>query len=456
MRIFVVDDERIIRVSLADELRDTGHQVLEFAHAQAALLQLREAEPDLIITDLSMPGMDGIEFMKKAKEYNPDIQVMMMTAFSTVDNAVEAMKLGAYDYFTKPFETDAMLMAVNRIQELIAIKDENKYLRKQFIPKYNMEAFIGKSPRIQEVFELVKLVANTNTTVLITGETGTGKELLTNIIHFNSDRKDKPFIKVNCAVLNKEIFESELFGYEKGAYTGADKSQKGRFELADGGTLYLDDIDDMPLHLQVKLLRALEEREIERVGSTESIKVDIRVIASTKVDLKDKVAKGEFREDLYYRLSVFPVNIPPLRERKEDLKALVEHFILRYAGKESISIDKEALDILMKYSFPGNTREVKNLIERLVLLARNNRITADMIPPDIRFGNQTLLCTSFENRNLNEILAEVEQNAILKALDKAGGNKSKAASLLGIPPSTLKSKIPKLFNTDNPDHTDTP
>ena len=448
MHIFVVDDERIIRVSLADELRDAGHQVLEFANAQAALSQLRESEPELIITDLSMPGMDGIGFLKRIKEFNPDIQVLMMTAYSTVNNAVEAMKLGAYDYFTKPFETDEMLLAVNRVQELIAIKDENKYLRKQVIPKYNLEAFVGKSASILDVFELVKLVSNTNTTVLITGETGTGKELLTNIIHFNSDRKDKPFIKVNCAVLNKEIFESELFGYEKGAYTGAEKSQKGRFELADEGTLYLDDIDDMPLHLQVKLLRALEEREIERVGGTESIKINIRVIASTKVDLREKVAKGEFREDLYYRLSVFPINIPPLRERKDDLRALVEHFIERYAGKEPVTIDKEALDILMKYGFPGNTREVKNLIERLVLLAKDQRITPELIPTDIKFGNNNMLCTSLENRNLNDILQEVEQNAILKALEKTGGNKSKAAGLLGIPPSTLKSKIPKLFHQD--------
>lgn len=446
MKIFVVDDERIIRVSLADELRDAGYQVQEFASASAALAQIRDLEPDLIITDLSMPGMDGIELLHRVKIFNQDIQVMMMTAYSTVDNAVQAMKMGAYDYFTKPFETEEMLLAVKRVEEFISVKDENKYLRKQIIPKYSFDAFVGKSPAIEEVFKLVRLVANSTSTVLITGETGTGKELLTNIIHFNSDRKNKPFIKVSCAILNKEIFESELFGYKKGAYTGADKSQKGRFELAHTGTLYLDDIDDMPLHLQVKLLRALEEREIERVGGTDPIKVDIRVIASTKVDLKEMVAQGKFREDLYYRLSVFPIHIPPLRDRREDLKGLILHFVDQFSGKEEVKIDDEALNYLCNYSFPGNTREVKNLMERLVLLAVDGIITTDLIPADIKFGNKNMLCTSIENRNLNEILIEVEQNAILKALDKTGGNKSKAAALLGIPASTLKSKIPKLFN----------
>ena len=445
MRIFVVDDERIIRVSVADDLRDAGYQVVEFANAKAALAQIRDVEPDLVITDLSMPEMDGIEFIRKLKAYNSNIQVIMMTAFSTVNNAVNAMKLGAYDYFTKPFEPEKLLNAVNHIKELVTIKSENEYLRNQVLPKYDMSAFVGESKEVKQVFDLVKLVARTNSTVLITGETGTGKELLTNIIHYNSERKNNPFIKVSCAVLNKEIFESELFGYEKGAYTGADKSQKGRFELADSGTLYLDDIDDMPLHLQVKLLRALEEREIERVGGTESIKINIRVIASTKVDLLDKVASGEFREDLYYRLNVFPIHIPPIRERKEDLNTLVNHFIENFAPSERITVEENAMDLLMNYDFPGNTREIKNLIERLVLLAKNNVITADTIPADIRYGRNDLLCTSFDNRNLNEILLEVEKNAIIKALDKSGGNKSKAAALLGIPASTLKSKIPKLF-----------
>lgn len=445
MRIFVVDDERIIRVSLVDELRDAGYSVHEFSAANAALAQLAVLEPEIIISDLSMPGIDGIEFLKKIKMINPEIQVIIMTAYSTVDTAVEAMKLGAYDYITKPFETDAILLTIQRAAELCSIKDENAYLRKEIQSKFDMSTFVSTNETILDLFEHVKIVANTNTTILITGETGTGKELLTNIIHFNSDRKNKPLIKVSCAILNKEIFESELFGHEKGAFTGADSVKKGRFELANGGTLYLDDIDDMPLKLQVKLLRALEEREIERVGGTDPIKIDIRVIASTKVDLKEKVGKGEFREDLFYRLSVFPLNIPPLRGRVDDVKALIDHFIRYFAGKNEVTIEKEALNCLLKYSFPGNTREIKNLIERLVLLAKNNVITYDLIPMDIKSDSKSLVFTNIENRTLNEILIEVEQNAINKALEMSGGNKSKAAEILGIPASTLKSKLPKLF-----------
>ncbi|MGE5357323.1 MAG: sigma-54-dependent transcriptional regulator [Deltaproteobacteria bacterium] len=445
MRIFVVDDERIIRVTLVDELRDAGYTVNEFSSANAALAQLAELEPDLVITDLSMPGMDGIEFLKRIKSFNSEIQVIVITAYSTVSTAVNAMKLGAYDYVTKPFESDEIIHTVHRVKELCSIKDENTYLRNQIQSKFDMSSFVGTNESILNLFEHVKIVAGTNTTILISGETGTGKELLTNIIHFNSDRKNKPLIKVSCAILNKEVFESELFGHEKGAFTGAESIRKGRFELASGGTLYLDDIDDMPLNLQVKLLRALEEREIERVGGMQSIKIDIRVIASTKVDLKEKVAKGEFREDLYYRLSVFPLIIPPLRERKEDIKPLIRHFINTFSGKNEISLEPEALNCLMSYNFPGNIREVKNLIERLVLLAKNNLITYDLLPADIRMGSKNIVCTNIENRTLTEILTEVEQNAILKALEISGGNKSKAADILGIPASTLKSKLPRLF-----------
>lgn len=451
MRVFVVDDERIIRVTLVDELRDAGYTVNEFSSANAAMAQLSELEPDIVITDLSMPGMDGIEFLKRIKSFNSEIQVIIITAYSTVSTAVNAMKLGAYDYVTKPFESDDIILTVARVKELCNIKDENAYLRTQIQSKFDMSSFVGSNENILNLFDHIKILANTNTTILITGETGTGKELLTNIIHFNSDRKNKPLIKVSCAILNKEVFESELFGHEKGAFTGAESIRKGRFELANGGTLYLDDIDDMPLNLQVKLLRALEEREIERVGGMQSIKIDIRVIASTKADLKEKVAKGEFREDLYYRLGVFPLNIPPLRERKEDLKPLIKHFINTFSGKNEITIQDEALNCLMNYSFPGNTREVKNLIERLVLLARNNVITYELIPLDIRVGNRSVVCTNIENRTLTEILTEVEQNAIIKALEISGGNKSKAAEILGIPASTLKSKLPRLFQDSNKD-----
>jgi DNA-binding NtrC family response regulator len=443
MKVFVVDDERIIRVTLADDLRDEGYQVIEFSNASSALAHLNEVEPDIVITDLKMPGLTGIEFLKKLKEYNPAIHVILMTAFSTVNTAVEAMKLGAYDYIRKPFENEKMIITVKRIEELIKVKTENKFLREEVQPKYDLSAFVGKTPKVQELFDLIKIVADKDTSVLITGETGTGKELLTKVVHFNSNRRKKPLVKVSCAILSREIFESELFGHEKGAFTGAEKARKGRFEHADTGTIYLDDIDDVPLDLQVKLLRVLEEREVERVGGREAIKIDIRVIASTKKDLRKLVDEGKFREDLFYRLNVFPLNIPPLRERVEDIVEMAKHFVATFSPTEKISIEKEVFDILKKYPFPGNARELRNLCERLVLLSKNNVIDSSIIPPDIKFPQQVVSSTSFDNKSLNDILMEVEQNAIQNALEKSHGNKAKAAEILGLPASTLKSKIAK-------------
>jgi DNA-binding NtrC family response regulator len=445
LKIYVVDDERIIRVTTADDLRESGYSVLEFASAKSALVHMKENGPDvdIIITDLKMPEMDGLEFMKRAKEMNPEIYILLMTAHASVDTAVKAMKLGAWDYIPKPFSMDELLINIQRIEELKQVKDENKQLRKQVSKSFDLSAFIGKSIETSEVFNLVKIVAQKSTTVLITGETGTGKELLTNIIHYNSDRAKKPLIKVSCAILSREIFESELFGHVKGAFTGADVAKTGRFELANHGTLYLDDIDDVPYDLQVKLLRALEEGEIEKVGGTETVKVDARVIASTKKDLKQMVAEGKFREDLFYRLNVFPIKLPPLRERPTDIEILAQHFASEYSSGKVI-IEKEALDILKKYPFPGNVREMRNLMERLVLLSGDNSIQSGIIPLEVRFPDKHPSYIYFENKPLEELLHEVESNAIREALVRSGGNKAKAAELLSIPVSTLKSKIEKL------------
>lgn len=446
LKIFVVDDERIVRVTTADDLRDAGYAVREFASGQAAIQYLSdtEEEVDIIITDLKMPNMDGLEFLVKAKDLRPNTFVLLMTAFATVDTAVEAMKLGAYDYISKPFNIEELLLTIARIKELKEVRDENRQLRTQVQKKFDTKNFIGKSRETQKVFDLVEIIANKNTTVLITGETGTGKELLTNIIHFNSNRSKKPLIKVSCAILSREIFESELFGHEKGAFTGAEKQKIGRFELANSGTLYLDDIDDMPFDLQVKLLRALEEGEIERVGGTETIKIDVRVIASTKKDLKQMVNEGKFREDLFYRLNVFPINLPPLRERPNDIELLAAHFVEEFSQGVKIEIHPEAMELIKRHPFSGNVRELKNLMERLVLLAKDSTIDKNILPIDVRFPGKQHTCFYFDNKPLDEILREVETNAISDALLRSGGNKAKAAQILGVPASTLKSRIEKL------------
>lgn len=443
MRIYIVDDERIIRVSLADELKDAGYEVNEFAHAGQALAQMTEIMPDIIITDLKMPNINGIEFLKRINKINKNIFVVLMTAYSTVSTAVEAMKLGAYDYIEKPFDNEKMLIIIERIIKIKQVVDENKELKIKLKQDYDFSSYVGESPKVSEIFDLVKIVAKKSTSVLLVGETGTGKELLTNIIHYNSSRSKKPLVKVSCAILNREIFESELFGHVKGAFTGALSDKIGRFEMANEGTLYLDDIDDVPLDLQVKLLRALEEREIERVGGNKIIKIDIRLIASTKKDLKKMVDEGKFREDLFYRLNVFPIFLPPLRERPEDITKLVKHFVSVYSDNNEKQIDNEVFDVLQKYPFHGNVRELRNISERLTLLSTDNKINKSIIPYEIKYPDFKPSCFSFDKKSLVEILEEVERNVILTALDKSYGNKAKAAELIGIPASTLKSKIAK-------------
>jgi len=443
MKIFVVDDERIIRVSLADELRDAGFEVFEYANASSAFMQIRNLKPNIIITDLNMPEMNGIEFLEKIKSFDKNIFVVLMTAYSSVSTAIEAMKFGAYDYIEKPFDNNKILKIIKHIIDFKNLKDENQDLKTKLKQDYDFSAFVGSSAKVIETFNLIKIVAQKLTTVLLVGETGTGKELITNIIHYNSSRNKKPLVKVSCAILSREIFESELFGHVKGAFTGATSDKKGRFEMANGGTLYLDDIDDVPIDLQVKLLRALEEREIERVGGTKPHNIDIRLIASTKKDLRKMVDDGLFREDLYYRLNIFPIHLPSLRERPNDITKLTKHFVSKYSDNIPIQIDSEVFDILQKYPFPGNVRELRNLAERLSLLSIDNRINIDIIPYEIKFpGNKpTQLC--YDEKTLVEILEEVEKNAITKAMDKTHGNKAKAAEILGLPVSTFKSKMAK-------------
>lgn len=443
-KIMVVDDERIIRVTTADDLRDAGYIVMECANAQAALLGLKDFKPNIVISDIKMPGMSGVELLDKIKIFNLEISVIIMTAHGSIESAVQTLKMGAYDYLLKPFLKDEILIIIERIIELQSVKLENKIFRSSIATKYDYSSYIGEIDSNKELFNLVNLVAETDSTVLIIGETGTGKEHITNIIHFNSQRKNKPFVKVSCAILSREIFESELFGHVKGAFTGAEADKKGRFELADEGTLYLDDIDDLPMDLQVKLLRVLQEGEIERVGSSSTIKIDIRLIASTKKDLRKMVNEGKFREDLYYRLNIFPIKLLPLRARNKDIKKIFPFYVAKYAAGRNLLISPEVYLILESYPWPGNIRELKNIAERMVILATHDPIIESKHVP-VGIKTSTLISEKSINlhKSLEETMNDIEINAIKSALEKSNQNKTKAAEILGIPPSTLRTKMEK-------------
>ncbi|MFQ5649936.1 MAG: sigma-54-dependent transcriptional regulator [bacterium] len=446
MKILIVEDEEIQRVSLQDDLRDAGYETAAAASARAALNLMAKESFDVIISDLKMPGIDGITLLKKIREIQPDTTVIMMTAYATVETAVQAMKSGAYDYFTKPFSMDEMLLLLERVKDYRRVVAENIRLKEELERQYSFGQLIGKSNAMREIYKQLEIVAPTEATVLIEGETGTGKEMVANAIHYNSPRKDKPFIKVSCAMLSKDILESELFGHERGAFTGAVKQKRGRFELASGGSIFLDEVDDIPIELQVKLLRVLEERTFERVGGTETFKIDVRVIAATKSNLRELVAKGRFREDLFYRLNIYPIKLPPLRERKEDIQLFFTHFVREFRQGEIPEIDPRVYQDLMDYSWPGNVREFKNVVERLMLSCRCNPIVPDCLPGEIRerrFGVRPAPNEMDKPLALEATVADLEKALISQALAKTGGNKAKAAELLSIPTSTLKSKINK-------------
>ncbi len=443
LKIFVVEDERILRVSLTDELRDAGYMVEAFEDGRRALARFQKQPADVVISDIKMPGMDGLELLEKIKQARQDTFVILITAYGSIDSAVHAMKKGAYDYITKPFKIDELLIRLQHIEDILRLRQENIRFQSEFQTQFGYQAFVGSSKAVQETLELVRTVAESKTTVLITGETGTGKELLANILHYNSDRRKKPLVKVSCAILSREVFESELFGHEKGAFTGATKARPGRFELADGGTLYLDDVDDIPLDLQVKLLRVLQEGELERVGGNETIRVDVRVVASTKAELRQLVSEGRFREDLYYRLNVFPIHLVPLRERKEDIPELVQHFIRMQAPERDIRVPDTVMQCLMNYDWPGNIRELKNIVERLILLSRGQELDPGKLPLELLQPAAVSPEVCLGQKPLEQVMADVEANMIRQALEQTGGNRSRAAGLLGIPESTLRSKMKK-------------
>lgn len=445
MKIIIIEDEKTKRITMNDALIKDGYNVESFEDPVVAISYLQESDVDLVITDVRLPKMDGFEVLQKVKELNPHTAVVMMTAFGTIESAVEAMKLGAYDYLTKPFSIDQLLLLVKKFGRFKKLEEENISLKEKLQERYSFHNIIGKSKPMQDLYDLIETISSSDVAVLVEGDSGTGKEMVANAIHYNSLRKDGPFIKLSCALLNESLLESELFGHEKGAFTGAIKLKKGRFELAHNGTIFLDDVDDIPISSQVKLLRLLQEKEFERVGGNTTIKADVRVICATKIDLWEKAKLNQFREDLYYRLRVIPVKLPPLCERKEDIPLLIDHF-LKKVSKTTLHFTPEAIELLTSYSWPGNVRQLENSIYRISALIKGIEITKEMIPSDLipTKNEKTMFDISEANQiNLEKMIQEVESSAINWAIRKSDHNQSKAAELLGIKRTTLRDKMKK-------------
>ena len=431
-RILVVDDEASARSALSEILTDEGYKVRTAADGFRAVAAAGEFAPDVVLTDLKMPGMDGLTLLARLKEADPEVAVVLMTAFGAVESAVEAMRAGASDYLTKPLNSDELLVIIQRCLEGVELRRETKRMKKQLAERYSFANIVGQSPEMQTVFKSVEQVAPSRATVLITGESGTGKELIASAIHHNSDRKDRPFVKLHCAALAETLLESELFGHERGAFTGADRRRVGRFEQADGGTLFLDEIGEISPTTQVKLLRVLQEHEFERVGGNQTQKVDVRLVAATNRDLRKMVEQGKFREDLYYRLNVINLHLPPLRQRSDDIPALAMHFLQRFAKEDSKQVqrlDDATLRILRTYPWPGNVRELENVMERAVVLVDGPVVLPRHLPGE-------LITAADEQDDHPKIpgssLADIERHAILKTLEFVGGSTTRAAQILGI------------------------
>ena len=441
-QILVVDDEDRIRQSLNGILKDEGYEVLEAKDGSQALKQVESDPPDLVLLDIWMPGMDGMEVLEKMKGQIPNLPVIMISGHGNIELAVKAVKLGAYDFIEKPLSLEKVLLTVNNALLFSRLEQENRALRQAIQRKYEI---VGRSPEVQQLKEQIKIVAPTNGWVLINGENGTGKELVARGVHAQSLRAEKPFVEVNCAAIPEELIESELFGHEKGSFTGALTKKRGKFDLANEGTIFLDEIADMSLKTQAKILRILQEQKFERVGGTEMIYVDVRVIAATNRELLEEIQKGKFREDLYYRLNVIPIVVPPLRERKADTPLLVEHFITAFClenNKELKKISPEAMELLTAYSWPGNVRELKNIVERMVIMTRGGIIEAKDVPDPVRAQPKAPLEFSFFDYSLlRDARREFEKRFILKKLLENEENISKTAEVIGIERSNLHRKI---------------
>jgi two-component system NtrC family response regulator len=452
--ILIVDDEKNYLRILSAVMEDEGYEVLTAPDGPTALEIQKKSDLDLILTDMKMPGMNGIELLESVKAIDPDLPVIMMTAHGTVDKAVEAMQKGAYSYILKPFDNDRLIIFAQKAAATYQVVKENRRLRDAVKSQFRFGNIIAKSQNMRDVFKTIQKVALSNATVLVEGESGTGKELVAKSIHFNSPRRDQPFIAVNCSALAESLLESELFGHEKGAFTGAAAMKKGRFELADGGTLFLDEIGELSANLQVKLLRVLQEKTIERVGGIRTIAVDIRIIAATNKNLKEEMTNGRFREDLFYRLDVVHMVLPPLRERREDIRLLVDHFIIKYESERRSAlpvkgVDQEVDRLIFEYSWPGNVRELENLIERVMILCPNDVIRVADLPQGFKDSVHDALHLEGipKEAKLYETLAMIERAMIERALEMADNVQAHAATMLGIGKSGLNQKIKK-YNLD--------
>jgi two-component system, NtrC family, response regulator PilR len=450
-KILVVDDEKSMCDFLEIMLNKEGYEVTSTTSGEKALELLDNNLYSMVLTDVKMPGVDGFEVLRKTKEVSPDTVVIMITAYGSPEGAVTAIKEGAYDYITKPFRVEEVKLTIKKSLERSTLIKENIRLRQAVEDRYKFWNLIGKSPKMQRVYELVEKVSQTKANVLITGESGTGKELVAKAVHFNSARKDRSFVTLNCGAIPENLLESELFGHMKGSFTGAIANKRGLLEMAEGGTLFMDEIGELPLPLQVKLLRVIQEREFKRVGGVEDIKVDVRIISASNQDLQQKVAHGGFREDLFYRLNVIQIKIPPLRERKEDIPLLVNHFVRKYSadtGKEIEGILPEALELLLGYNFAGNVRELENIIERSITLETtpmiadrhirsylNERVISKGIPPTLEIPEEGI--------DLNKVVEDLEKAFILKALEQTDGVKKKAAEILGMNFRAMRYKLAK-------------
>ncbi|GAB6081219.1 sigma-54 dependent transcriptional regulator [Desulfuromonas carbonis] len=433
-----------------------GYRVDTAADGVQALAYLQHTPCDLVISDINMPRLGGIELLARIKEKWPETVVIMITAFSSTDEAVEAMKQGAYDYITKPFKNEEIRLIIKNALERRSLRQENQQLKKELGQRYSFAGLIGKSREMQLIYDLIEKVAASRANVLISGESGTGKELVARAIHHQSERRERPFVPINCGAIPENLLESELFGHEKGAFTGATQQKLGLFEVADGGTLFLDEIGELPQMMQVKLLRVLQERELRRVGGTRNIPVDVRLVAASNKDLASEVARGAFREDLFYRINVIPLHLPPLRERRGDIPLLLEHFYRQLTGRETLRVTEGAMRRLLDYPWPGNIRELENVVERCMVLDQGDELREESLPPQllgcVSGGMSAIDQFPAEGLDLDAYLGEIEKGLLLKALERSGGVRKQAATLLGITFRSIRYRLAKFeLATDDED-----